>query len=257
MQKQESLPPSPEREFSVEPKGATGCVVVIHEVWGLVRHTKDVCKRVGKLGFAAVAPNLYRGHSKLLTPDNIQKAMEVVWELSLEERRDKSKVSGALDKKGASNDVRKVVSIIYDPAFRDRLLEDSLASIERAKSKFADVATLGYCIGGGLSLKCATRSRTLRSAVSFYGQPPPTADISKISIPILAIHANHDEIINKSVPEFVGAMLDGGKDLTLKTYPRTQHGFFNDTRKEVYDRRSAESAWEVTRWFLEKTLARN
>jgi carboxymethylenebutenolidase len=255
--KQESLPPSPEHEFLVHPKGATGCVVVIHEVWGLVGHTKDVCKRVGKLGFAAVAPNLYRGHSELLTPDNIQKAMEGVWELSLEERRDKTKVSEALDKQGASGDVRKVVSIIYDQAFRDRLLEDALASVERARSKFPDVATLGYCIGGALSLKCATKSRTLRSAISYYGQPPPTADVSKISIPILAIHANHDEIINKSVPEFVGAMLDGGKDLTLKTFPRTKHGFFNDSRKEVYDRRSAEAAWEVTRWFLEKTLARN
>ena len=192
------VPSSSEPDFFVEPKGASACVVVIHEVWGLVEHTKDVCKRVGKLGFAAVAPNLYSSHNKLLTPDNIQRAMKGVWGLSLEERRDKIKVAEALDKKGASDDVREVVSIIYDPAFRDKLLDDSLASVERAKSKFADVATLGFCIGGGLSLKCATRSRTLKSAVSFYGQPPITEDTAKISIPILAIYANHDEIINKS-----------------------------------------------------------
>src|SRR5579864_997668 len=75
MRKRAQLSPASEVEFSVEPKGAAGCVVVIHEVWGLVGHTKDVCKRIGKLGFAAVAPNLYRGHSELLTSDNIQKAM--------------------------------------------------------------------------------------------------------------------------------------------------------------------------------------
>ena len=257
MRKRAKLSPASESGFSVKPKGAAGCVVVIHEVWGLVGHTKDVCKRVGKLGFAAVAPNLYSGHHELLTPDNIQKAMEGVWELSLDERRDAAKVAQALDKKKAGDDVRKVVSIIYDPAFRDKLLEDTLATVERTRSKFENVATLGFCIGGGLSLKCATRTNTIKSAISFYGQPPPTDDVTKISIPILAIHANYDEIINKSVPAFVGAMLDGGKDLTLKTYPQTKHGFFNDSRNEVYDRKSAEGAWEVTRWFLEKTLTGN
>ena len=70
--------------FTLTPKGASGCVVVFHEVWGLVEHTKDVCKRVSKLGFAAAAPDLYSGHGRLLTPDNIQMAMEGLWELSLE-----------------------------------------------------------------------------------------------------------------------------------------------------------------------------
>jgi len=244
-------------EFSVVPKGAIGCVVVFHEVWGLVDHTEDVCKRVSKLGFAATAPNLYRGHSDLLTPDNIQKAMEGVWELSLEERRDKAKVAQALDKKKVSAEVSEVVSIIYEPTFRDKMLEDALVAVDHAHSEFGEVSTLGFCLGGGLSLKCAARSRHLASAVSFYGQPPVTEDAAKISVPILDIHAHQDEIINKSVPAWVGAMLDGDKDLTLKTYPRTKHGFFNDTRKEVYDRGAADAAWDITRWFLERTLGRH
>ena len=53
------------------------------------------------------------------------------------------------------------------------------------------------------------------------------------------------------------AMLEGGKDLTLKTYPKTKHGFFNDSRKEVYDRDAANEAWSITRWFLERTLGRH
>ena len=86
--------PSLGKEFSVEPKGAGSSVVVFHEVWGLVGHTEDVCKRLGKLGFAATAPNLYTGHGDILTPANIQEAMEGLWELSLEERHDKEKVAG-------------------------------------------------------------------------------------------------------------------------------------------------------------------
>jgi len=249
--------PQLKTEFSVEPKGASACVVVFHEVWGLVEHTEDVCKRVGKLGFAATAPNLYKGHGELLTPDNIQKAMEGLWELSLEERRDKEKVAWALDKKGVAGEVRDVASIIYEPTFRDRMLEDAVAAVERAHTKFGNVATLGFCMGGGLSLKCAARSQHMKAAISFYGQPPAAEDVPRISIPILDIHAYQDEIINKSVPGWVGAMLDGDKDLTLKTYPRTKHGFFNDTRKEVYDRGAANEAWDITRWFLERTLGRH
>ena len=232
-------------------------MVVFHEVWGLVEHTEDVCKRVGKLGFAATAPNLYKGHGELLTPANIQMAMEGLWELSLEERRDKEKVARALDKKGAGEEAREVAAIIYEPTFRDRMLEDAVAAVERLYSKFGRVATLGFCLGGGLSLKCATKSRHMESAISFYGQPPATEAVQRISIPILDIHANQDEIINKAVPAWVGAMLEGGKDLTLKTYPRTRHGFFNDTRKEVYDRDAANEAWDITKWFLERTVGRH
>ncbi|MDA4119891.1 MAG: dienelactone hydrolase family protein, partial [Thaumarchaeota archaeon] len=194
----------PKTEFSVTPKGANECVVVFHEVWGLVEHTEDVCKRVGKLGFAAIAPNLFRGHEMILTPANIQKAMEGVWELSLEDRRDKAKVAEALNNKGVSMEIKEVAATLYDPAFRDKLLDDAVAAVERAHSKFDRVTTLGFCMGGGLSLKCAVRSPHLKSAISFYGEPPITEDVAKITVPILDIHANEDEIINKKVPAFVG-----------------------------------------------------
>ena len=139
-------------EFAVEPKNASACVVVFHEVWGLVEHTEDVCKRVGKLGFAATAPNLYREHGDTLTPANIQKAMEGLWELSLDERRDKEKAARAFDRKGVGGDVREVAATIYDPVFRDRMLEDAVAAVDRAHSKFGRVSTLGFCMGGVLSL---------------------------------------------------------------------------------------------------------
>lgn len=243
--------------FTLTPKGASGCVVVFHEVWGLVEHTKDVCKRVSKLGFAAAAPDLYSGHGRLLTPDNIQMAMEGLWELSLEERRDKIKVAQALDRKGVGKVAREVAALLYDSSFRDGLLEKALAAVDDAQERFGEVATLGFCMGGGLSLKCSTKSPNLKSAVSFYGQSPSAEEVTRISAPVLDIHAAQDELINKGVPAFVEAMLEGGKDLTLKTYPKTKHGFFNDSRKEVYDRDAANEAWSITRWFLERTLGRH
>jgi carboxymethylenebutenolidase len=246
--------PKTRAEYAITPDGAKSCVVVFHEVWGLVDHTKDVCKRLSKLGFAAVAPNLYSGYDDLLTPENIQKAMEGVWELSLEERRDRTKVAEALESKGVSQEIKEVAGVVYDPAFRDKLLETAIAVVERAYVDFGAVATLGFCLGGGLSFKCATRTTHLRSAVGFYGEPPVSDSVSKVGVPVLAIFANKDEIINRKVPAFVGAMLEGGKDLMLKTYPQTKHGFFNDTRQAVYNRGAAREAWDVTKWFLERTV---
>ena len=243
-------PPS----YWVKPKEADACVVVLHEVWGLVPHVRDVCKRLGKLGFAAVAPDLYWRKKALLSPENIQKAMEGVWDLSLEERRDRSKVLGQMAKKRFGNETFGLVRLMYSREFRDALLSDSIKAVRAALSEFDRVAVLGFCLGGGLALKAAAREEKLRSAVSFYGEPPSGPEIRKLVGPVLSVHAEHDDLINVKVPAFVGEALSSGKDLTLKVYPRTRHGFFNDTNTSVYSEGPAEDAWELTKWFLGRTL---
>ncbi len=56
-------------------------------------------------------------------PDTRQRpnAVEGVWKLSLEERRDKTKVAQAFDKKGVGKEIRRVTALLYDPPFRDGL----------------------------------------------------------------------------------------------------------------------------------------
>jgi len=240
--------------FAVTPRKPSACVVVIHEVWGLVPHISDVCRRVSKLGFAALAPDLYWRHKKLLTPDNIQNAMQGVWDLSLEERRDALKVKTAIAKKGLGKTALETASILYNPQFRDEILADTTLCAERARSAYERVAVLGFCLGGGLSLGVAANSNHLRSVVAFYGEPPNRENVARISCPMLTIYAGQDEIINARVPAFVKDAMDSGKDLTLKTYPRTRHGFFNDTRTDLYKEKEANDAWELTRWFLENTF---
>jgi len=232
-------------------------VVIFHEVWGLVPHFADVCKRIGKLGFAATAPNLYTGHTEILTPPNIQAAMGAVWNLSLEERRDKAKVERELARKKADQRVREVVALLYDQSFRDTLLSRAMAAVNEARTEFANISTLGFCLGGGLSLNVAARSEGITSAISFYGEPPNNTDTQRITAPVLAILASQDEIINQKVPAFVEGALKGGKDLTLRIYPGTKHGFFNDTRKAVYNRDASHEAWELTKFFLAGTLGQH
>lgn len=246
----------PGNDFVVEPKGASGCVVVFHEIWGLADHIRDACKQLGKLGFAAVAPNMYSGYQTLLTPGNIEKAMRVVWDLSLEDRRDKTKIRATLAEQKPSKDVAETVTTLYDQDFRRHVLATATEFVEAANTKFGGVSTVGYSFGGGISLRVAAKTRKLKSAVAYCGEPPKGSEISRISSPILAIYADQDDFTNRRVPEFVEAATKAGKDLTLRILPGAGHEFFDPTKKATYNRKAAEEAWMTATWFLEQTLGR-
>lgn len=230
------------------------CVVVLHEVWGPDPHIEGVCKRLRKLGFATAVPNLYRGHEALLTPRNIQKAMEAVWDLSLDERRDKTKVAAELARNGAGSEAEEVLSVIYDPGFRNGILEITTGAIQDARKEHRKVATLGFSLGGGLSLAAATRPNPPDCAVAYCGEPPKPQALGGVTVPMLAIYAKDDELMNPKVPAFVEAALKYGNDLTVKTLPNTRHDFFNETKTDRYDRAAAEEAWDITVSFLARTL---
>ena len=230
------------------------CVVVLHEVWGPDSHIEGVCKRLGKLGFATVVPNLYRGHEALLAPPNIRRAMEAVWDLSLEERRDKEKVARELTRKGTESGVKEILSVLYDQGFRDGMMEITMESVREARARHGTVGTLGFSLGGGLSLAAATRPDSPDSAAAYCAVPPRPQDLDGVSTPMLAIYAEQDELMNHRVPGFVDAALKHNVDLTLKTFPNTRHDFFNETKNDRYDREAAGQAWDLTAWFLTKTL---
>ncbi len=239
--------------FFVTPAQATASVVIFHEVWGLGPHVREVCKRISKLGFTTIAPNLYWREKKLVL-EKIRAAMEGVWDLSLAERRDVDKVREALTKKGLSQEIFEVATTLYDQHFRDRMLDDAVACVKFARQRTPKVATVGFSMGGGLSARVAARFSHLASCVIFYGEPPEAQQVEKIQAPILAIQAEHDDITNSKIPSFVNSVLASGKDLTLKVYPGTTHGFFNHTDKQLYDKAAAVDAWELTKWFLLRTL---
>jgi len=247
----------PEFDLIAEPKGASGCVIVLHEVWGLTEHTEDVCKRLGKLGFAATAPNLYKGYEGLLTPDNVKRAMEAVWDLSLEERRDRAKLNAVLAKKSPGRKVIEAATTLYDQRFREGILQSVVRLAREADKRFGGASTLGFSFGGGISLRVAARAARLKSAIAYYGEPPSYEELRKIHSPILAIYAGEDEFMNRRVPNFIDAATKAGKDLTLRTFPGVKHGFFDDTKRATYNQEAAREAWAITGRFLGRTLGRS
>lgn len=230
------------------------CVVILHEVWGPDSNIDAVRKRLGKLGFATTTPALYRGHESLLTPNNIRKAMDAVWDLSLEERRDKKKLAAKAAEKGADVEAMAVLSVLYDKHFRDGMLNIVMSAIARARRKHTKVATLGFSLGGGLALASTTRPDHPDAAVAYCGEPPKREAIRGVSVPMLVICASHDELMNPLMPGFVESALGQGLDLTVKTFPGTRHDFFNQSIKERYNHDAAQEAWEITTWFLARKL---
>ena len=196
-------------------------VVVIQEWWGLVDHIKDLTDRFAREGFVALAPDLYHGE-RTKSPDQ---AGKLLMALNIAET--------AKDLRGAATYLR------------------SLPDVQPKK-----VAAVGFCMGGQLALFGATaHPDVIDAAVDFYGiHPKVNPDVSRLSGPVLAHFGKRD----KSVPEsaanaLVQRIKSGGKTVEAHFYD-ADHAFFNDTRPEVYDPKSAELAWDRTLKFLRGAL---
>lgn len=196
-------------------------VVVIQEWWGLVPHIKDVADRFASEGFVALAPDLYHG-DVARSPDEAGKMMM------------------ALNISQTEKDLRGAVQY---------LLDDEATTGER-------VGTIGFCMGGALSLYAASKNTQVGACVVFYGIHPKVGpDFDNLRAPVLGIFAEKDKSVTPdAVRALEETMREHGKSIETRIYPGTDHAFFNDTRPEVYDAAAAADAWRRTIEFLRKHL---
>ncbi len=204
--------------------GAGPGVVVIQEWWGLVDHIKDVCDRFAAEGFTALAPDLYRG-ATTTEPDEAAKLMM------------------AMNIERAARDMAGAV--------------DYLAGHEAERGQ--GVGVVGFCMGGGLALWLATlRPDQVRAVVSFYGVIPWEAaqpDWSRLAAAVQGHYAENDGFASPEHVAALEAQLKGlGVDVEMFVYDGTHHGFFNDTRPDVYAEDTARQAWIRTLEFLRRHL---
>ncbi len=207
--------------LAVPESGSGSGVIVIQEWWGLVDHIKEVCDRFAAEGFVALAPDLYRG--KIATsPDEAGKLMMAL-------RVDESE-----------KDLAAAV---------DYLLGHDATSVDR-------VGTVGFCMGGALSLYAATKNSRVGACVVFYGgHPNVKPDLPNLQSPVLGIYAERDGFVTPaSVYELEKQLRTLGKSIEVHIYPGTDHAFFNDSRPEVYDADAAADAWERVVKFLKMNL---
>jgi carboxymethylenebutenolidase len=185
-----------------------------------VDHIKDVASRLAREGYVALAVDLFE-----------EKTVSKLEEGHLfREKLTEEKILGDLN--GGFNYLK------------------TLGYVNQSR-----IGSVGFCMGGGLSLLLACHNRELAAAVVFYGRNPSPIDLLKnIQCPILGNYAGADLAITESDINLLKQTLTKyGKPFDIKVYPGAPHAFFNDTR-ESYRPEVAKDAWERTVRFFGKQL---
>ncbi len=200
--------------------GAPG-LVVIHEFWGLNEQIMRVADRLSRLGYVAIAPDLFRGR----LPGDPGLAQEMM--AGLDENRAVSIV------KGAVGYLRKLDNATHRP-----------------------VATVGFGMGGRISLATALRGADVQATVIFYGAVETTNEgVAPIKAPLLGLFAGRDAGIPvKDAKKFEAALKETGKDATIIIYEGVGHAFFNERRPD-YDPETAKDSWiRMQDWLAAKLM---
>lgn len=195
-------------------------VVVVHENRGLNPHIEDVTRRLALEGFVAMAPDLLSPLGG--TPDDADRARTLI---------------GQLD---GDTTVQNLVAALSFLLARDRTTDA--------------VGAVGFCWGGGMVGRLATRAPELDAAVVYYGVAPPPDQASAIKARLMMHYAGKDERVNATVPPFEEALKQAGVSFEKHVYEGANHAFNNDTSAERYDPQAAQEAWSRTVRFLKGTL---
>jgi carboxymethylenebutenolidase len=212
-----------------ETGGPFPTILVVQEIFGVHEHIKDICRRLAKVGYFAVAPALYAREGDVVGMTDIKQIMQVV----------------------AKVPERQVAS-------------DLDATVAWAKSTGkADTSKLGivgFCWGGRQVWLYAAHNPELKAGVSWYGvlQRPknemtpdnPIDVVQRINAPILGLYGGADPAIPVAqIDEFKSALKAAGKPSEIIVYPDTPHGFNADYRPS-YRPQQAKDGWKrMLAWF--------
>lgn len=149
-----------------------------------------------------------------------------------------------------------MMSLRIDEAARDLAgAIDYVGALPEVTSR--KVGTIGFCMGGALSLYAASQNPEVGACVVFYGgHPNVKPDLAALQAPVLGLYAGKDTFVSPAIVAALDEQLTAlGKRHEFHTYPHADHAFFNEARPEVYDAAAAEDAWARTLAFFRKELS--
>jgi carboxymethylenebutenolidase len=215
-------------------RGKFPAVIVLMEAFGLNQWCKSICDRLAQSGFAAIAPDFYRGTSYAYTdvPGAIAKLK-------------------SLKDDGIMSDVGKSL--------------DFLAG--KSEINASGIGVIGFCMGGRYTfLANAVYPTKIKAAISFYGggidaaagnplgQKSLLSQVEAMQAPIMLIYGSEDQLIAADEHGRVAAALSKAKKrYILNLFPKAGHGFMSD-RRENYSPEAAAEAWMMTTGFLKQNL---
>jgi carboxymethylenebutenolidase len=215
------------RALPLKPKGKLPVILVVHEIFGVHEHIKDVCRRFAKEGFYAIAPELFARQGD---------------------------VSQLSDMK----EIQKLVAKVPDA----QVLADLDATVAFAKKEAhtdpGKLSITGFCWGGRIVWLYAAQQPALKAGVAWYGRivgdkdplhPRFPADVvTELKAPVLGLYGAKDQGIPVATVEQQAQALAASSDAAAKAssihiYPDAGHAFFADYRPS-YHKESAEDGWK-------------
>ena len=230
--------------YRADPTGPPrGAVLVVHEIWGLHAHIRDVADRFASAGYVAVAPDLM-GLAGL--------DATLLAELG-------ARLAHPAEKLDIQPKIRAALQPMNAPERAARIRAGVAAAFEQLQSSAEGAgrtAVVGYCFGGTYAFSLAVEEPRLAAAVPFYGHASySVAELAAIACPVLAFYGADDAALVNAVPELAARMKEAGVDFRNTIFEGAGHAFFNDTNPSMHRPEAAQAAWTATLEFLGQHLA--
>jgi carboxymethylenebutenolidase len=204
-------------------------VLVVQEIFGVHEHIKDICRRLAKIGYLAIAPEMYARQGDVSKMKDINEIFQ------------------------------KVVMKVPD----EQVMSDLDSTVAWAKKNSGDTSKLaitGFCWGGRIVWLYAAHNPNLKAGVAWYGRlagtpdelhPKNPIDVARdLKAPVLGLYGGADQgIPADTIEQMRKALKDAGKTAEIKVYPEMPHGFYADYRPS-YRKEPAQDAWkQLVEWF--------
>ncbi|KJK22032.1 carboxymethylenebutenolidase [Burkholderiaceae bacterium 16] len=221
--------------YRAQPEGKTNLpvILVVSEIFGVHEHIADICRRFAKLGYLAIAPELFARQGDPSSFGTIQELQS------------------------------KLISKVPD----EQVMGDLDAAVAWAKANGGNASRLaitGFCWGGRITWLYAAHSQQVKAGVAWYGQlvgePTPVKprnpiDLAgQLKVPVLGLYGGKDTGITQEQVEKMKAALAASNDpfakaSTFVVYPESGHAFNADYRPS-YREADAKDGWQrCLAWF--------
>lgn len=208
-------------------------ILVIQEIFGVHEHIQDICRRFAKLGYLAIAPELFVRQ-------------------------------GDVSKLSSIEEIRQVVAKVPDA----QVLSDIDATVDwgvkSAKGNAGKLGITGFCWGGRITWLYAAHNPKVKAGVAWYGRlvgdttpltPKHPIDIaSGLKVPVLGLYGGKDTGIPLDTVEQMRARLSSSSKSEIIVYSNAPHAFFADYRPSYREKEALDGWQKLQAWFQQHVV---